>query len=294
MQVIPEYTPPLLAPPLNESELEACEKIRTIVIPVGPYRNLTTLLGAIFALHPEALVLNHAADRLLGAPKANFIARPDSEHKRHFLELAIRELQTGQRGWYGGSILKAHAFDSPEVKQAYHSRYGNSILKPNAKVLYWKDSMRIKLHLETQKTPISELFALGGICAVHPIRNPIHVARSNLRTGHWSQHVSPEQANFESVLKAILENLKWALTEPTLSQHLLLLWEDTFLDSGIIDLCKHVGLEPDPRWLDDIRSSVIIRSSKTEATDRSFFEDLVNQIFADLPGIRSRLLDFTL
>lgn len=39
--------------------------IKKLIVPLGPYRNLTTFTAAIFTLHPQCLALNHAGKRLL-------------------------------------------------------------------------------------------------------------------------------------------------------------------------------------------------------------------------------------
>ena len=38
--------------------------IMKVVIFLGPYRNLTTLWSAVFASHPQAIVLNHSTPQL--------------------------------------------------------------------------------------------------------------------------------------------------------------------------------------------------------------------------------------
>ena len=52
--------------PLREEELAAADRITNVVLPLGPYRNLTTMTAALFALHPQSVVLNHAAMRVFG------------------------------------------------------------------------------------------------------------------------------------------------------------------------------------------------------------------------------------
>jgi hypothetical protein len=93
-------------PPLSAEERSTLAGLETIVMPIGPYRNLTTLLAAAFALHPQALMLNHAADRLWLKPGVDLIKRPRPEVRAAFLRAAVRLAQGGRRGGYGGSISR--------------------------------------------------------------------------------------------------------------------------------------------------------------------------------------------
>ncbi|MEP2942282.1 MAG: hypothetical protein ABJO72_00630, partial [Hyphomicrobiales bacterium] len=95
---------------LSDAELSILKNINQIILPLGPQRNLTTFIGAIFSLHPEALTLNHAGIRILNNPNLCFFDDCRREIQENFLKASIRLLQDGERGALGGSILKAHAF----------------------------------------------------------------------------------------------------------------------------------------------------------------------------------------
>ncbi len=93
------------------------ESIRTICLALGPYRNLTTMTASILFLHPNCQVLNHAAQRIFGDDRIDFIENFNSETFDHFVRYAIYISQHGQQGQYGGSITHSHAFDGQhEVK----------------------------------------------------------------------------------------------------------------------------------------------------------------------------------
>jgi hypothetical protein len=202
--------------PLTAEERATLAGLETIVMPIGPYRNLTTLLAAAFALHPQALVLNHAAERLWLKRGVDLIRRPRPQVRAAFLRAAVRLAQGGRRGGYGGSTLKAHAFQDPLLRERYRARYGDRTLKPQAKVLFWKDSMRILNRIRQEPGRLTGLLeGIGGIKLLLPVRNPIHCAHSNLRTGHARHLVARGDRTLPAVLAQILDIVHWACPRPS-------------------------------------------------------------------------------
>jgi hypothetical protein len=113
-----------LAEPLKDMERKVAAGIGTVVLPLGPYRNLTTLLGAIFALHPQAVVLNHA-DRIFSAPGVDFAETPDEPTLRRFIEAAVRLAQAvsvaataARSSWRMPSTMTACASSTSRVMAA--------------------------------------------------------------------------------------------------------------------------------------------------------------------------------
>jgi hypothetical protein len=281
-------------PPLSAAERSTLAGLATIVMPIGPYRNLTTLLAAAFALHPQALVLNHAAERLWLKPGVDLIKRPRPEVRAAFLRAAVRLAQGGRRAGYGGSILKAHAFDDPQLRERYRARYGEQILKPDARALFWKDSMRILNRIRREPTRLAALLeGVEGIKLLLPVRHPIHCARSNLRTGHARHLIARGERSLATVLEQILDILHWACTRPELGDdRLMLLWEHEWSESTLNALCRFCGIADDPRWRRDTLAALPVRAGHAEPEDEDLYRSLVREKFADLPAIEAKLLAF--
>ena len=279
--------------PLSAEERSTLAGLETIVMPIGPYRNLTTLLAAAFALDPQALVLNHAAERLWLKPGLDLIRTPRPEVRAAFLRAAVRLAQGGRRGGYGGSILEAHAFDDSLLRERYRARYGERILKPDAKVLFWKDSMRILNRIRQKPGRLTGLLEGGGIKLLLPVRHPIHWAHSNLRTGHAGHLIAKGERSLPLVLEQILDIVRWACTRPELGDdRLMLVWEHEWSEPTLSALSSFCGIDDEPGWRRDVLAALPIRERRAEPEDEALYRDLVRQKFADLPAIEAKLLAF--
>lgn len=280
-------------PPLRADERATLDGLKTIVMPIGPYRNLTTLMAAAFALHPRALVLNHAADRLWLKRGLDLIRTPRPAVRNRFLRAAVRLAQGGRRGGYGGSILKAHAFEDSLLRERYRTRYGDRILKPGAKVLFWKDSMRILNRIRQKPGRLGGLLeGVDDVKFVLPVRNPIHCAHSNLRTGH-ARHLIPRgERTLPGVLAQILDTIHWICTKPELDGRLMLVWEHEWSEATLSALSRFCGMDDEPGWRRDTIEALPIRERPVGQADQDLCRALVQEKFADLPAIEAKLLAF--
>jgi hypothetical protein len=194
-----------LIPPATARERRAAEGLARVVMPLGPYRNLTTLTAALFAFHPEAVVLNHAGLRLFGSD-ADPLATPPGRHWDAFKLRAVQYLQAGMRGDAGGSILLSHAFDREGMRERYEARFGDTLLKPGARVLFWKESMRVLDRLERGAPEIRAfLDAVPEAAFLLPIRNPMDCARSNAAKDKSRMLLGGASPTVEAVLDRIVE-----------------------------------------------------------------------------------------
>src|SRR6266511_4419756 len=142
-----EQRDPDLSTAFNDREIAVAENIRHLCVPLGPYRNLTNITAAIFATHKRALVLNHAAIRVLSDESLDVFKNPAEDTFLHFKRIAVRLSRGGQRGDYGGDIRLSHAFESDELVNLYLRYHKSGVLNENATALFWKDSMRILNHM---------------------------------------------------------------------------------------------------------------------------------------------------
>jgi len=284
-----------LTPPLSSQDLATIRSIKHIVLPLGPYRNLTTLIGAVISLHPQGLALNHAAARILPDEEINFLGSCTREAQRRFLEVAVPLLQEGVRGKHGGSILKSHAFDDPVMREAYKQRYGNRVLKETPPLaLYWKDSNRVYNYLLAKRDGIpSVVRAFDNVKFVLPIRNPIHCAKSNLASDHWTHVVGDATPTFGCVLAKILSMIRDIATNPSLSpDRLLVIWEWELPRAALSAISDFLELQRDPWWMNTAGTCVKIREREATSEEKAIYAREVDLQFGGLPDIRERLLRF--
>lgn len=282
------------ARPLTPDELAAADRIGRVVLPLGPYRNLTTMTAALFALHPQAVVLNHAADRVSGTRYDPF-ARLDPERWRRFKALALRLLQHGRKSSYGGNVLLSHAFRTGPLKALYHERHGADLLKPGATTLFWKDSMRFQNRFEAGRPTIEAFLAANAETVfVFPVRDPMDCARSNLASGHWRHLVGPSEKAFEPVLRRVLATLRWFRARERAMPERFWSFTEAEMGGGFLErFAAFSGLAAGPDWLGDAPRAVEIRPRSAHKPERrDLCARLVRDEFADDPDMRRRLERF--
>lgn len=282
------------ARPLSADELAAADRIDTVVLPLGPYRNLTTMTAALFAFHPQAVVLNHAADRVFGSRFDPF-ADLGAERWRSFKAGALRLLQHGRKSSYGGNVLYSHAFRGGSLRQLYAARFGDTLLKPGATALFWKDSMRFQNRFLAGRPAIEDLLAANREAVfIFPVRNPMDCARSNLNTGHWRHLVDKSEAGFEPVLTRILEALRWFRIRERADPDRFWSFTEAEFDEGFLErFAGFCRLPESATWRADAPSTieVVSRSEHPEA-NRALYARLTGDLFADDPAMRARLERF--
>ena len=180
------------------------------------------------------------------------------------------------------------------MQNLYRDRYGETLLKETAKVLYWKDSQRIQNRLLENGDGISHLVNnFNNVKFLLPIRNPIHCTKSVLRSGHWKHLVSEREANFITVLNTILTNIKSLCEHERLSNdRLLRIWEPELTTIALPKLCEFSQIKRDQQWEQQIKKTVHIRPRRSTKEEEVIFRDLVEEKFENLPRIYTKLMMF--
>ncbi len=280
--------------PLGPAELAAADAITTVVLPLGPYRNLTTMTAALFAFHPQAVVLNHAAERIFGTRFDPF-ERLDPDRWRAFKGGALRLLRHGRRSSYGGNVLLSHSFREGGLRERYVARFGEVLAKPGATTLFWKDSMRFQNRLMAGR-PSMEAFAAAYPEAIFifPVRNPMDCARSCLGTGHWHHLVPKSQAEFAPVLTRILESLRWFRMQERRDPGRFWSFTEAEIDAGFPGrFAAFCRLPEAASWQIDAPHAIAVRRKSDHGPEnRALYARLVATIFEDDPEMRARLEPF--
>ncbi len=269
---------------VDTSELE------TVSVLLGPYRNLTTLVTTLLALHPSCQVLNHAGGRVFRHRGLDFIADPRPETLEAFARYAIALSAGGKQGDYGGSILLSHAFEREAARQRYAARFGDLRVKPVVRSLVWKESMVVTNRLR-RLSSLEPLLALEKLRFVHPLRDPIDCAHSNLSTGHV-RHLGARPGDLGDVVRAILEELEWFCElKAAHPARCFLLIEDEVDEARLEAFAAFHEIDADRQWLDDAAS--VYRLGRPYPVPAAVLEQYRRQVddrFARFPEIRNALL----
>lgn len=281
--------------PFSEAERADAERIGTVVLPLGPYRNLTTMTAALFAFHPQAVVLNHAADRVFGSRLDPF-ADLGPTRWRDFKALALRLAAHGRKSSYGGNVLLSHAFRAGPLAERYAARFGATLRKPGATTLFWKDSMRFQNRFEAGRPTVEALVAAKAeLRFIYPVRNPLDCARSNIATGHARHLVAKDRRrDFEAVLTRVLEALRWFRLRERATPERFWSVTEAELGPGFLErFAAFARLPAEPGWLADGPHAIeVLPKSEHKPGRRDLAARLVAGIFADDPAMRERLERF--
>jgi hypothetical protein len=278
--------------PEGSAPPDAAARIDTVAVVLGPYRNLTTLTASALALHPQVQVLNHAAERLWQAPEADFLSWPDEAHLRPFIEKALVASTGGKRGQHGGSILMSHAFDEESLQGLYAARFGDLLLKPDARVLVWKDSMLVQKKLMARQGAINQVLdALPQVRFLLPIRHPLDCAVSNIKNQHVIAILDRMETDLSIVLDAVLDVLAWALTQADQRpDRFFIFTEGQSAQAMLPQLRDFLGLEVDQRWLDDAVSAFAVRPKARDPQQMALFRAKAQDRLGAWPDVLNRLL----
>lgn len=268
-------------------------RIGSVGLLVGPYRNLTTLMVSITALHPNCQVLNHGGVRVFGNDPVDFLARPTPAVLDAFKRYAVRISAGGERGPYGGSVLRSHAFDADVVRAAYHRRFGDALVKPDVRSVVWKESMLLEQRLERSDTAAQVLRSLPEVRLLRPVRDVLDCAVSNILTEH-DRYLESGTHEVTDVLDAVLSSLEWFTTvRRQFPDRCFWFFEDRFDESVLLDLAAFLELQPDDQWLADAMSAY--RLPKPYAIDAAVLDHYRSEVdrrFSDEPELRAHLVRF--
>ena len=246
------------------------DNIKSVCLMVGPYRNLTTLLAGVMALHPNVQVMNHGMVTLFKNKENNFISNYSPETLNKFKIAAYKRSQVMVRGILGGSVLASHAYDDkyPLIKM-YKKRYGQSMTKKDPKCILWKESLRtLNAINKLSDDEVSKLMNDPEIRLIMPIRNPFDVAISHLVS--FDEHIrlyglNPDTVTRRHMIKAIINSLYrvFELRSKFGNDKVFIFFEGEIGTSKMLaDIQSFMGLNKDPIWEKDAKSNLKRNKSK--------------------------------
>lgn len=288
-------TDPDFAEPFSEAERAAASAIETICLPLGPYRNLTTVTAAIFALHRDAFVLNHSGVRIFRDPSLDIFSSEGRRNWHRFALAAVRMAKIGRRGNHGGSVLHSHAFDRGALREVYAARFGEEIVPARPRTLFWKESMVLANRLRqsgfdfarAESFPVAMKFVI-------PMRNPIDCAQSSMRTGHYVYLSRGPLTGKMAIVRRIIDFYAYIARHIEEGPDRFFILHEYDLDRDTLAaLQAFANLPEDPDWIDAVLKVIAFdkryRHTKAEWTT---FERLVREEVGAETRVGRNLLRF--
>jgi hypothetical protein len=255
------------------------------VLMLGPYRSLTTLTAAALHLHPHVQVLNHHYMHIFDTLH-DPILFPNSQEK--FQAYALKASVGGQRGDAGGSILLSHAFDkSYPTRERYLTRYGGDGAKDDVQCMVWKESYRIGERI--RRLDKFDALVQAGVKFIAPLRNPIHCARSNLKTNH---HRLLGTNDRDGVIRKVLEEYNWILNKQRQYPDAVCLFPETDYLAAFDHFLKITGLPDDAQWRADLTACAQINPKPAVTGEElDVASQIIDELYTDQILIRTLLGD---
>jgi hypothetical protein len=273
-------------------------QLASVCILLGPYRNLTTLTSAVLSLHPQCLVLNHAAIRTLPNAKLNFLASYSRDKFQEFVRYASYASHGGARGQYGGDIHLSHGFEREAMRAAEAKLQGRG--RGPVKCLVWKDSHLVTNFLREARVDVTALLRRNDrLRFMLPVRNPIDCAISNLETGHVaffdrSRGLSAASP-LEDVVAGVLDEIAWflALRESSGRAENFFLYFEHEVGRDVLErMLDFLDLPRDETYLAAAADAFKVSGNARAARPVDGYAGAVKAKFERYPAIRDALLKF--
>jgi hypothetical protein len=233
-----------------------------IIFILGPYRNLTTMVGAHLNYHENIIVFNHGYYRLKeqGLDFWNLLTE---QSLNNFVEFVKNNYLQGKSGTYGGNIELSHAFEKKNSLSKYKKQIPE---KKNAKYIIIKESGRITKDLRNNLNDFDKINKLikkfsDRLLFIRPVRNICQAVISNIQTNHYkytdykNRHKRKKDVEFIDFMKWYIKDLYWFYLNKINHNHNFLY----FYESNIIDLnkimCDFLNIDKSKNMIEDIKIS---------------------------------------
>lgn len=281
---------------LNRSRKINISNISSVCLTLGPYRNLTTLTAFILSVHPNCQVLNHAAKRIFGRRKIDFLQDFSQEKLNRFIQFALRISTSGKGGSVGGSITHSHAFRTNQTALKSDITDSKENNKNAIECLFWKESLRTSNIIKNRELDLEKLFNIDKrLRFLLPIRNPLDCAISNLRTGHVKLFRGIKQdATIQDVIIAIIDEILWfADLENKFPDRFFHFYEYNISQKMLNELANFLQIDTDEDWIDSIVSDIKVKPGYLHDKDLiEYYKDKVTSLSSGYPEFEQGLLKF--
>lgn len=246
-----------------------------IIFILGPYRNLTTMVGAHLNYHENVIVFNHGYYRIK-ENKLDFWNLLTEESLERFIEYVKNNYLGGKRGTYGGNIELSHAFE----KKNSLSKYKKNIpIKNDIKYILIKDSGRITSDLRNNISDYQKINNFinkfsDRIMFIRPVRNICQAVLSNIQTNHFKftdyPHRNKRKKDVEYIdfMKWYIKDLNWFhLNKVNHNDKFLYFFESNIKNLNQI-LCSFLNLKLSNNLINDIKISNTRKINQNQKNDK--------------------------
>jgi len=284
--------------PRSSAVENAAKSLDSVVLSIGAYHGMTDTASAIFALHPNSVVLNLAYQRIRLFTELDFVRDPSPEKAAGFLEVAATMVQNGLPGDFGGSILKSRLFWGRTLwRQAYSKKYDNRVLKDDTKVVFWNDAMRLTNATGALLNEKKRFDIRNQVRLLLPLGDPVMTAKTHARSGHCFYLTGNRQSTFEQTLVALLDMYEQLFSMRANKKiSFFPLWEHELSKETLQKLCAFSGLDFSEDWANTVLAitSAQITDKGDELEQRTYRRLLDNKFLgmADIKNQFEAMLDF--
>lgn len=273
------------------------DKLKTVCLMLGPYRNLTTLTASILFLHKNCQVLNHAGSRIFNDSRLDFLNEYSDSTFDTFVKYAIYISEHGRKGEYGGSITYSHAFNDKYKTKEIFKDTGLNLIKDKVECLLWKESLKTSHLIKSNNINLAKIFEKNEkLRFILPVRNPMDCALSNHQPKHLNLYnLAKKNSTLEQVLDAILNEILWVVTlKEKYPNRILIYFEHEPISILLMNITNFLNIENYADWNHDA-SKAFYNAKQYEHTN-TFIDYYINRLevrFSKYPSIYKKLLKFT-
>lgn len=293
----PESLPNPELTQMSKRDYQVVNKLQSVCMFLGPYRNLTTLTGSFLFLHPEIQVFDHGSPRIFADENLNFFNSYSEEAFNKFSHYLIKLSQGGSRGKYGGSMIVSHAFaDNEELRSKYFKRYGKNLLKRNIRSLVWKEPLRLTQKLQNEKVDMEKLlYSNKKLRFILPIRNPLDCAASITRMGGKRWYGDVIHGDIKKALDLVLNDFIWYFDQREKAKgQFFHFYQNQFGENTLYHLADFLGVTRDQRWIRDCLEVYKIRARYQHDEELvAHYKIRIEELFANHEKVKAELLTFS-
>lgn len=253
-------------------------KNKNICLFLGPFRNLSTLVGSYLSLHPNCQVLNHGWGELI--KENNFLVNYTDENVDYFIDFVMKNSNTTDKI---GSMTTSHAYKSNNnfIKE-YKKQFNDSLVKENIMSYVWKEGGRISRELRKNGIIEKIINDNENVKFLRPVRNPIRCAISNIERKHSKHFVLKEkEVNVNDFLSELMDEYEWIykLREKYPNNFFFLHENDIY--NGLDKLQKFLNITESPSWVDSCKKIDIVKKPIKNESLKKQYLDIITDKFSD-------------
>lgn len=253
-------------------------KNKSICLFLGPFRNLSTLVGSYLSLHPNCQVLNHGWGEL---PKENnFLVNYNDGNIEYFIDFVMRNSNTTDKI---GSMTTSHAYKSNNnfIKE-YKKQFNESLIKENIMSYVWKEGGRISRELRKNGLIEKIISDNKDIKFIRPVRNPLRCAISNIERKHGKHFVlKEEEVSIADFITELMDEYEWIYKlQKKYPENFFFLHEND-IHNGLEKVQGFLNIGYSNEWLESCKKIGVDKKPINNEIVKNIYTNIINEKFKD-------------